>query len=314
MCKRLIGQDVNKNLKRSVKMNVRFRIKRLVVVNISVWCIVFGMIWFNLFYSYNDVQLKCYQTHYTKLSGSLNVLLLGDLHDYEFDDNNAELVKLNIEQHPDIILMIGDMMNSYSYDAEKVIDFIENIRTIAPVYYALGNHELEWMNFHDEDLIAQLESAGAIVLNREYCDIEIEGQKIRIGGLYDYAFSLQNLDSTDTTNEKVQVYNFLREFEDTDAFKIMLSHRPDSFIFGDASKAWDIDLVASGHLHGGQVVLPFLGGVYGGDQGWFPEYVHGLYEKDDMSILVTSGLSTNKKSVPRWNNPPEIVVLELLPQ
>ena len=243
----------------------------------------------------------------------MKLSVLGDLHDYEFNDDNAELVNIIANQQSDIILMIGDMINNYSADTDSVINLVGTLKDIAPVYYALGNHELEWMDSHDEDLIAQLGSAGAIVLNREYCDIEIEGQKIRIGGLYDYAFSLQNFDSTDTTNEKVQVYNFLREFEDTDAYKIMLSHRPDSFIFGDASKAWDIDLVASGHLHGGQVVLPFLGGVYGGDQGWFPEYVHGLYEKDDMNILVTSGLSTNKKLVPRWNNPPEIVVLELLP-
>ena len=139
----------------------------------------------------------------------------------------------------------------------------------------------------------------------------MNGQQIRIGGLYDYAFGFDNIDLSDSSNEKVQIYNFLTEFQNTDALKIMLSHRPDSFIFNNASKLWDIDLVISGHLHGGQVVLPILGGVYGGDQGWFPEYVQGMYEKDNMNILITSGLSTNKKMVPRWNNPPEIMVLEL---
>lgn len=272
-----------------------------------------GVIIWNLYYSYHGIKCSSYQYTSEKITSNMKFGVLGDLHDYEFDNDNTELVSIITNQQPDIILMIGDMINKYSEDTESIINLISNLKDIAPVYYALGNHELEWMDSHDEDLVAQLESAGAIVLNREYCDIEIEGQKIHIGGLYDYAFSLQNLELTDTTNEKVQVYNFLREFEDTDAYKIMLSHRPDSFIFGDASKVWDIDLVASGHLHGGQVVLPFLGGIYGGDQGWFPEYVHGMYEKDDMNILITSGLSTNKKAVPRWNNPPEIMILELQP-
>jgi predicted MPP superfamily phosphohydrolase len=105
---------------------------------------------------------------------------------------------------------------------------------------------------------------------------------------------------------------FLKDFVDTDHLKLMLSHRPDSFIFSDASRRWDIDLVFSGHMHGGQMVLPFFGGVYGGDQGWFPEYVHGMYEKDNMHIFVTSGLGTNPHKVPRFNNLPEIAVIHMV--
>ena len=94
----------------------------------------------------------------------------------------------------------------------------------------------------------------------------------------------------------------------------MLSHRPESFVLGEASVTWNIDLVLHGHAHGGQVVLPFVGGLWAGDQGFFPTYVHGMYEKDLLSILVTSGLGTNKKAIPRLNNPPEVVVLNLLPE
>ena len=85
----------------------------------------------------------------------------------------------------------------------------------------------------------------------------------------------------------------------------------DSFIFGEASKAWDIDLVVSSHDHGGQVVIPFLGGFYGGDQGYFPEYIHGLYNKDKMKILISSGLGSNKQKLPRFNNVPEVMVVNL---
>ena len=110
------------------------------------------------------------------------------------------------------------------------------------------------------------------------------------------------------------VYGFLQDFQATDRCKILLCHRPDSFVFGEAARTWDVDLVISGHLHGGQVVLPLLGGVYGGDQGWFPRYVHGVYEKEGVTIAVTSGLGTQPERLPRFRNPPEVMVLDLTPQ
>ena len=92
---------------------------------------------------------------------------------------------------------------------------------------------------------------------------------------------------------------------------IMRSHRADSCVFGDTRQVWDVDRVVSAHDHGGQVVVPFLGGLSGADQGWFPDYVHGLYQKDKIQLFVTSGLGTNKKVLPRFNNPPEIAVLHI---
>ena len=93
----------------------------------------------------------------------------------------------------------------------------------------------------------------------------------------------------------------------------MLSHRPDSFLFGEATATWDIDLVVSGHDHGGQVVLPLLGGVFGGDQGLFPTYIHGVYQKGRLTFAITSGLGSQRERLPRFNNPPELMVLDLVP-
>ena len=155
----------------------------------------------------------------------------------------------------------------------------------------------------------ELEAAGAVVLDKEYVDVEVDGIQIRLGGMYDYAFGLNG--NNDASSAPDDTRSFLEDFQNTDRLKIMLAHRPDSFIFGDASKVWDVDLVISGHNHGGQVVLPFLGGLYGGDQGFFPEYVHGMYEKDNFQMLVTSGLGSDRQKLPRFNNPPEIAVLEI---
>ena len=147
------------------------------------------------------------------------------------------------------------------------------------------------------------------MLDKEYTDLDVNGTQIRLGGMYDYAFGLNG--NNDAMSAPDDTLNFLEDFQDTDRLKIMMAHRPDSFIFGNASRVWDVDLVISGHNHGGQVVLPFLGGLYGGDQGFFPEYIHGMYEKDNFQMFVTSGLGSDRQKLPRFNNPPEIAVLEI---
>ena len=160
-------------------------------------------------------------------------------------------------------------------------------------------------------MIKELEDVGVTVLDKAYEDIEINGNTIRIGGMYAYAFGLNDFNSVDKDTMEEGVYDFLCDFQDTDNYKIMMAHRPDSFIFGNASEVWDIDLVVSGHTHGGQVVLPFLGGLYVGDQGFFPEYDKGLFDLNKIKILITSGLGAGKQKLPRFNNVPEIVNLKL---
>ena len=173
---------------------------------------------------------------------------------------------------------------------------LASLRNIAPVYYALGNHENMYISKGHLDLINQLEESGAVVLDKTYVDIEIEEVPIRLGGMYDYAFGLDGNNTALAAPE--DVLTFLKNYQNTDRVKIMLSHRPESYVFGDASKTWDIDLIICGHLHGGQVVFPFVGGLYGGDQEWFPKYVHGLYKKDNFQMFITSGLGSNKQKLP----------------
>ena len=202
------------------------------------------------------------------------------------------------------------MLNADSDDISWLLSEIERLSAKVPVYYALGNHELAYMAAHP-DLITQLEEAGAIVLDEQYVDVEIAGNAVRIGGFYDYAFSRTDAKTTADTMD-AQDHAFLSDFCDTLRLKIMLSHRPDSFVFSDASAIWQIDYVLCGHNHGGQVRLPFLGGVFGGDQGYFPPYEDGLHSFAVMNMIITRGLSSNPKILPRFNNLPEIVVLDFV--
>ncbi len=278
----------------------------LLLILLTVY--VLGSLWI----SKNYLAVRKYTVHMGGNEAGFRAVVIGDLHDHEFGEENETLVKTIEEQNPDLILMAGDMLNADSASAAVPVTLIEQLKGTAPVYYALGNHEIEYRKRTGENLTKDLTAAGAVVLDKAYVDLETEGVSIRLGGMYDYAFGTDGKTGENRASAAPEdTAAFLQEFQDTDRLKIMLSHRPDSFIFGDASEVWDVDLVISAHDHGGQVVLPFLGGVYGGDQGWFPEYIHGLYRKGEIQLFVTSGLGTNREMVPRLNNPPEIAVLTI---
>lgn len=250
-----------------------------------------------------------YETDRAPTGHALRIVVLSDLHNHEFGKNNRKLVEKIEQQEPDLILLDGDFLNGESEDAHVPCTLIKSLKEVGPVYYALGNHEEEYMKEGHNELINELEASGAIVLDKEYADIDMNGISVRLGGMYDYAFGLDGNDSAEAAPDDVR--KFLEEYQDTDRVKVMMAHRPDSFVFGNASSYWKVDLVISGHNHGGQVVIPGLGGLYGGDQGWFPQYVHGMYQKDQMSLLVTSGLGSHKQALPRFNNPPEVVVVTI---
>lgn len=264
----------------------------------------------DLWDSAHGLKVNEYTYATDELDEDITVVVISDLHEMEFGEGNQALIEQVTAQSPDLIFMLGDMMNEDSTNPHIVFKLIERLLDIAPVYFAPGNHELMYMKHQDAQILDKLQEAGAIVLEMEYADIEVKGSSLRIGGFYGYAIYLDYYNDPETLERK----EFLTEFLDTDRLTLMLSHRPDSFVFADSARRWDIDLVLSGHLHGGQIVLPFLGGVYGGDQGWFPEYVHGLYQKDNMHIFVTSGLGTNPQKVPRINNLPEIAVICIEPE
>lgn len=300
-------------------------------ITLAVLCllliITIPICYYLVYISYNNLTVNSYNIKSEKIdldtssdlspsstskekSPSLKIVVIGDLHDNTFKDNDDKLVQTIKSQNPDFIIADGDILNDDSKNSDIAMNFIKRLVKIAPVYYALGNHELEYMqNKKSEKLLDEIKATGATLLEQQYKDIKIKGVPIRIGGMYGYAF-----DPNGTTKKADMgdgIYDFLNEFENTSSYKIMMSHRPDSFIFGEASKTWDIDLVVSSHDHGGQVVFPFLGGFYGGDQGYFPKYIHGLYNKDKMKILVSSGLGSNKQKLPRFNNIPEVMVVNL---
>lgn len=228
---------------------------------------------------------------------------VSDLHNAEFGEGNIELLKLLSENEPDIIVITGDLVDSQHTDINIAVDFVREAVRIAPVYYVTGNHEAHLTQY--AELKADLEMAGAAVLEDEAIQLEHGGERITLAGLSDPDFTIRR----DVFEEVPAMTGAkLRNLMDAESgYAILLSHRPELF---EAYVDCGIDLVLSGHAHGGQFRLPFVGGLVAPNQGLFPQYDAGLYTDGSTSMVVSRGVGNS--IIPfRFNNRPEIVLVEL---
>lgn len=270
-----------------------------------IGAIVFGIIFIilNLILSQKYISVTRYEYKNPGISGNFKVVHLTDLHNYQFGTKNHRLVEKVREENPDLIFLTGDMLNEDETRTDIYINLVEQLVEIAPVYVSLGNHEMEYMNrAGNNNLISKIEQAGAVVLNEQYIDMEVNGILVRLGGVYGYILT------PDETKNSEQI--FMEEFQDTDRFKILLSHIPEGLLLWKNMEYWDVDLVFSGHVHGGQVRLPFIGGLYDPEEGYFPTYTKGMFECGNGTMILSAGLGSSRGRL-RINNFPEMVVCEI---
>ena len=250
-----------------------------------------------------SMKLTEYQITSNKLTAPLRIVELSDLHNADLGDRLPQLVAA---QEPDLILFVGDLVDMDRSDRDHALSTIRTLADIAPVYVSMGNHDIVHEYNYSVDLESAFEEAGATVLDFSYEDITLKGQKIRLGGVYGYCLPDKYIEAQEPES------NFLYEFQNTPDYTILLSHMPVCWILNDNLDYWDVDCVLSGHAHGGQVVLPFVGGLYAPDQGWFPGECSGHFETDSKHLIVTTGLG-GTTPVPRFWNRPEVVVIDMLP-
>ena len=204
-----------------------------------------------------------------KVKTPLRVAIISDLHTRSFGDNNEKLISKIAKQSPDVVLMTGDILSNDSTsdnDYKYLHNLVFKLSKISPVYFSIGNHE----RFHPEleTICSFVTKAGGTVLDGEYIDTTINGTPIRIGGLSYHR----------SWDEKSNAYLTSFTNVDDNTFTLLLCHNPEFYLWG--IKNYNIDLIASGHTHGGMVKLPFAGPLYAPEQGWFPEYAAGLYETE----------------------------------
>ena len=225
---------------------------------------------------------------------------ISDLHNAEFGEHNEELLSILASTDPDIIVITGDLIDSRRTDVDVAIQFAAQAAEISPVYYVTGNHESRLAKEFSQ-LEAGLRAAGVTVLRNESVILEQRGQQIQLLGVDDITFYSENPER--------QLSENLEKLKKEDLYTVLLSHKPHLMpLYAKAG----MDLVFSGHAHGGQFRLPWIGGVLAPDQGFFPKYDSGLYSLGETHLMVSRGLG-NSLFPFRVNNPPEIVVVELAP-
>lgn len=229
---------------------------------------------------------------------------VSDLHNAEFGKDNAALLRMLSESEPDIIVMTGDLVDSSHTDIEAALTFAKEAVLIAPVYYVTGNHEAVLAQY--DRLKAGLKTAGVTVLEDSAVQLERGGGEITLIGLSDPDFTVKG----DMFGEvPSMVSTKLGELSGGGSgYTILLSHRPELF---ETYAACGIDLIFSGHAHGGQFRLPFIGGLVAPNQGLFPKYDAGLYTDGSTTMVVSRGIGNSIIPL-RFNNRPEVVLVELL--
>ena len=264
------------------------------------------------YYYYTSLFLTVsYYTVRENVSAPIRIVQLTDLHNREFGEDNCELVQMVREQAPDIIVMTGDMLNADDKNTAVMTKLIESVSDIAPVYFGYGNHEVQWEKRWKRSLAPLIYQSGAIPLNTTYWDMKICGQKIRIGGYMGY-YTKPHMLSTDKDRIAYEK-RWADEFEDTDRLKILLNHIPTQWVDWNYYNTRKVDIIFSGHYHGGMIRIPLLErGLYAPYVGKFPKHVRGVFYGKNGLCILSAGLGT-EHNVPRINNPPEITVTDILP-
>lgn len=271
----------------------------LVAVSIAFVAIVIWIAWGNSALMVNEIKIT--NDKIPQSFEGFRIAQVSDLHNAELGkDNNKLIEKLN-ECEPDIIVLTGDLIDSNHTNLEVALSFARQAVKIAPCYFVTGNHEA-WVGSQYEELKTSLENAGVTVLQDEAIELNYGDECIQLIGLNDPDFSERDSFLSESILETK-----LSEINIRNGFTILLSHRPELF---NVYQNKNIDLVLSGHAHGGQFRLPFLGGVIAPNQGLFPKYDAGTYTENGTTMIVSRGIGNS--IIPfRVNNRPEIVLVEL---
>lgn len=235
----------------------------------------------------------------------LTIAQVSDLHNSDFDGHGRQLIDLLAAAEPDLIAVTGDLLDSYHPDLELALAFICEAVEIAPVYYVSGNHEARLPQLYQQ-LCEDMTEAGAVVLDDRSLLLQRGDSSIELLGLADPNFTISAAMSGQERQQRISA-----RLEDLlsgeGEYSILLSHRPElAELYAEAG----IDLVLSGHAHGGQIRLPLIGALFAPNQGLFPKYTSGLYRLGETALVVSRGLG-NSRFPFIINNPPELLIITL---
>mgnify|MGYP000257353876 FL=1 len=246
--------------------------------------------------------LRTYTVTSPKLTAEVRLAVVTDFHS---SDNADDVVAMVASCAPDAVLLVGDLFDDDTQNrpTERTLSLMRQLSALYPCYYVSGNHEA-WTGEMDA-LYQQTEEAGVTVLRMSSGVLTVRGQRIALCGIpdpYEMVFS-----GAPDTEEQLR-----QALEDVDSadFTVLLAHRPELLA---KYAQFPLDLVVSGHAHGGQVRIPgVLNGLYAPNQGWFPKLAGGAYTQDGTTLIVSRGLAVRTR-LPRIFNRPEVVLVRCVP-
>lgn len=246
--------------------------------------------------------LRTYTVVSPKLTAEVRLAVVTDFHS---SDNPDDVAAMTASCAPDAVLLVGDLFDDDTQNrpTERTLSLMRQLSALYPCYYVSGNHEA-WTGEMDA-LYQQTEEAGVTALRMSSGVLTVRGQRIALCGIpdpYEMVFS-----GAPDTEEQLR-----QALEDVDSadFTVLLAHRPELLA---KYAQFPLDLVVSGHAHGGQVRIPgVLNGLYAPNQGWFPKLAGGAYTQDGTTLIVSRGLAVRTR-LPRIFNRPEVVLVRCLP-
>ncbi|MCD7797558.1 MAG: metallophosphoesterase [Clostridiales bacterium] len=264
---------------------------------------VFAVLFFIFcFYQNNKIDMTYYTVKNENCKKNFKIVHLSDFHSKPAE----KVIEKTEKEKPDIICITGDFINDRGKNKDKMLSFAKRLVKIAPVYYITGNHERR-LDYFDE-LMGELSKTGFIVLlndtsENEFCTIlgldenqaDFDDYKARKNGIFEYR----------------DMKPYFDELEKHDGFKLVLSHFPENFeeVKELNYSQYDFDLQLSGHAHGGQWILPFVGPLFSPGQGVLPKYVRGSFG-DRPKLIVSRGLGNSEFPLRLFDHP-EIVIVNV---
>ena len=273
-----------------------------IVIILAFLSYLIGLIW---------IDISKYEITSSKIPKSFDgytILQLSDLHSRNFGENLKSLLDKINKENPDIIVLTGDMINTKDTDFSTFYNLAEKLTENYQVYYIVGNHEQRLPLKKYNELFVKLRQKGVHILNNKSASLFKNNEKIELTGftlpLNYYTSKLKKETHKEITTD------IMKQFIGTpkeNVFHILLSHNP---LYFETYANWGADLTLSGHIHGGIIKLPIIGGILSPERTIFPKYSSGKYEKENSTLIVNRGLGNGTINLRIFNNP-EITVIKL---
>lgn len=268
----------------------------------AIIAIVIIMFFSFCYYQNNKIDLTKYEIESECVDKDIKIVHFSDFHSKPF---KAVLGKTKM-QNPDIICITGDYINDKCKNKDKMLEYGKELVKIAPVYYITGNHERRLDNFNE--LMNELKEIGFNVLLNSFAETE----NITILGLDENQADFSDYEARRNGTFKYKdMSNYFTQLEKSDKFKLVLCHFPENFegLKEMNYSQYDFDLQLSGHAHGGQWIMPFVGPLFAPGQGVLPKYARGTFG-NRPKLIISRGLGNSEFPLRLFNHP-EIVIINI---